>query len=74
MGGKDEGRTGLLVEMLHDLHNLLPIGRIQVGRGLVGQNHGGAGRQGAGDGHALLLATAHLVGAVTGAVGEAHRL
>jgi hypothetical protein len=45
---------------------------IEVGGGLVGEDDIRLGDQGAGDGHALALAAAQLVGAVTGELGQLH--
>ncbi len=48
------------------------VRRVQVAGGLVGQQQGGLGDQGAGDGHALLLAARELARTVAHAVREAH--
>ena len=47
---------------------------VEVARGLVGEDDGRGVHQGAGDGHALLLAAGELVGRVAPALRQAHRL
>jgi len=54
VGGKDEGRAGLLVQPHHDLHDLATVLGVQIGRRLVGQHQHGMGSQGAGDSDALV--------------------
>ena len=56
-----QDRDALLhVQPAEDLQDFLAGVRIQVPRGLVGQQHGGLVHQRAGDGHALLLAAGEL--------------
>src|SRR5262245_14220602 len=60
VGDEDDG-VAVLVELLEQPHDLLARGRVEVPRGLVGQQDRGAHDQGAGDGHALALAAGQLV-------------
>ncbi len=54
----------------HRLHDLLAVGGIQVGSGLICQDEGRFGCQGAGDCHALLLPAAELVWALVPALAQ----
>ncbi len=59
VGDHDDGRPRL-VDLFEEIHDLARHGRVQVARGLVGQDHLGIAGQHAGDGHALLLAAREL--------------
>ena len=60
MGHIDEGNAHLLLDTLQlDLH-ILPQAQVQRAQGLVQQQDLGAGHQGPGDGHPLLLAAGQL--------------
>jgi CRP-like cAMP-binding protein len=74
MGDDDEAGADLLVELEHELVDPLGGVAIQVARGLVGENAGGAGDEGPGDGGALALAAGELGGLVPAPVAEAHPL
>ena len=63
-----------LVESLHDLHDLLAVLGIQVGRRLIGQDHARTDGEGARHGDALLLSAAQLIRAMVCPVGEADRM
>ena len=54
----------LLVDLLHQVDDVLAGGRIQVRRRLVREHELGSGHERARDGHALALTTGELVGAV----------
>ena len=56
---------------MEELEDAGGIVRVEVAGGFVGQQEGGAVDEGAGDGGALHLAAAHLVGEGVGAGGEA---
>src|SRR5690606_6095426 len=60
--GKEERNAPLRVELLHEFDQGESRFRVQVGRGLVRQDHAGLGRQGPGHRHPLLLAAGELVG------------
>ena len=64
----------LIVEFLEHAHDLDAGLAVEVAGRFVGQQEGRLVDQGAGDGHALLLAAGKLVGMVVGAVGESHDL
>ncbi len=58
------------IQGLEQLHNFVAGAGVEGAGGFVGQNDAGVVNQGAGNGHALALAAAQLVGLVQGAVGE----
>ena len=62
VGDVDEGGAGLHVEALELVAHLQAQLGVQVGEGLVHEEDGGLGGQGAGDGHTLLLAAGELGG------------
>ena len=62
VGDIDEGRTGLHVEALELIAHLQAQLGVQIGQGLIHEQHRGLGGQGAGDGHPLLLAAGELCG------------
>src|SRR5713101_2411890 len=64
MGGKDEGRTTLPVQLLHQIDDLESCLGIQVGRGFIGDDEDWIGDQGPGNGYPLLLTSRQLVWAV----------
>ena len=61
-----------LVQPLEQVQDLLAGPGIEVAGGLVGQEQGRVVDQGAGDGHALLLAAGELRGVVVQAVPQPH--
>ncbi len=74
VSGENKRHASLFVKFSHDFHDLFAVDRVEVGGRLVGQDQGRFGGQGAGDGHTLLLAAAHLIGAVIGAIGKINRI
>ena len=67
----DEALLEVVAELKQELVKLLGTGAVEVAAGLVGEDDGGVVDEGAGDGDALLLAPAHLVGLVVLPVGQA---
>jgi hypothetical protein len=67
-----DGLAQLAVQLVQQVQHLFAGGAVEVAGGLVGDDQRRVGHQGAGDGHALLLAAGQLVGVVVGAVGQAH--
>ena len=61
-------------EGVEDVQDLRPGLRVEISRGLVGQDDRGVGDEGAGDGHALALAARELAGLVIRAMGQTHGL
>ena len=59
------------VQVLQKTEDLLTGGLVEVAGGLVGEKNFGLGDQGAGQGHALLLAAGKLPGEVPGAGAQA---
>jgi hypothetical protein len=74
VGRENEGRLLLLVDLAHKLDDPEARLRVEVGRGLVGQDDEGPRHQRPGDGYPLALAARELVGLVLQPVGEAHFL
>ena len=74
MGDDDHGDVELLVDVTDQLQNLTGGLGVEGAGGLVAQQDLGLGGQGAGDGHALLLAAGQLGGVGVGLVGQAHQL
>src|SRR5262245_35666696 len=72
--GDDDDGVAVLVKLLEQPHDLLARGRVQVPRGLVGEQDRGAHDQGAGDGHALALPAGQLVRLVRDARAEVDHL
>ena len=68
-----DGGAGL-VQLLEQIHHRLAVLRIQVARGLVGQQNRRLAAHRARHGDALLLAARELAGQVLGAVRHAHAL
>ena len=62
MGDEDGGDAGAALDAADLLPGLQAEPGVQVGKGLVQQQHPGHFHQGAGDGHPLLLAAGHLAG------------
>jgi hypothetical protein len=62
---------GLRHELEKEVEHRVPRGLVEIARGLVGEDQVGLPRQGAGDGHALLLAARELLGIALGQCGEA---
>jgi len=71
---QDEGLTLLPVEPAKQPQDLGAPVRVEVARGLVGQNEGGSVDERARDGHPLLLAARELRRPVPGSVRQAHQL
>ena len=69
--GNDDDRDALLVEILHQVHDLVRGLRIERARRFIGQQDAGAVGQGASDGDALLLAAGELHRPVVHARAEA---
>ena len=71
VGGHEHGRARA-VDALEQVHDAAGGLRVQVSRGLVADEQRRAVHDGAGDGHALLLAAGELVGIAVELVGQAH--
>ena len=69
-----DGDPAIAAETREDFHHLVARGAVEVAGGLVRQQQGRLGHQGAGDGDALLLAARKLVGMMLGAIGQTHGL
>ena len=54
--GEDKGHAEFTIELFHQVQQRFGGARIEVGGGLIGEHKRGMRGQGAGDGHALLLA------------------
>ena len=74
MGDHHDGLAVLAVERLQQAQDLLGRLPVQVAGGLVADQQGRVGDDGAGDGHALLLAAGQFVRAVLRAVAQADQL
>src|SRR5438309_3178215 len=74
VGDKDDGPGVLPIELREQLHDLDARCRVQVARGLVGQQDRGVGDQRAGDRGSLLLTARELGRLVVRPVGESNRL
>jgi len=70
--GDHEERGPLGGDLVEPLQDVLGGGQVQGGRGLVGQDDLGAGRQDPGDSDPLALTAAHLGGHVAGLTGQPH--
>src|ERR671910_3305337 len=64
MGHHDDGLGEVVHGLAHEAQHLRSRSRVEVAGRLVGEDDLGSGRQRAGHGHALLLATGHLARAV----------
>ena len=73
VGDHDDGLAVLAVEVLQQAQDLLGGLAVEVAGGLVADQQGRVGDDGAGDGDALLLAAGELGRFVLLAVGEAHQ-
>ena len=71
MSDHDEGGAFLAVEFDEEVEDDATVGGVEIAGGLVGEEDGGLGHEGAGEGDALLLTAAELDGIVGGAVEEA---
>ena len=71
--GDHEHRGAPAVDFAEQVHNLKGQGRVDVARGLVGDNHGGVVHQGTGQAHTLALAAGKLGGVMLGLVLQAHQ-
>ncbi len=71
MGDEDEGRAFFAVEGEEEVEDDGAGGGVEVSGGLVGEEDRGAEGEGAGQGHALLLAAGELDGVVVEAAPEA---
>ena len=71
VGHHDDGRT-LAVQLRKQFHHLAAVLRVEVTRGLVGQDQLGVRHHGTGDGHTLLLSARELLGEVFGTVRNIH--
>ena len=74
MGDKEHGRALLAVELAQQLKHAVGAFGVQVAGGFIGQQHGRVHGQGAGHGHALLLAAAQMPGHVVLPGPQAHAL
>ena len=70
MGHEHERAAEIPVERDEELDDLLARGRVEVARGLVGQEQPRPAADGARDGDPLLLAARELDGVVVAAIGE----
>ena len=70
MGDDDHGRAVFVGVALHEREDDPPRLGIEGGRRLVGEDQAGAGREGAGDRHALALAAGEPLGGVVDPVAE----
>src|SRR5690606_22475892 len=70
VGDHDDGLAVFAVEHLQQAEDLVGGLAVEVAGGLVADQQGGVGDQGAGDRHALLLAAGELAGLVPGALGQ----
>ncbi len=73
VGHHDDGGA-VLVEFGEQSHHLGPVLRVEVTRGLVGEDELGTEDHSAGDGYALLLSAGELVGKVLGTMADVHAL
>jgi len=71
VGDHEDGLVELAAGLAEHGEDGIGVFRIEVAGGLVGEDDGRVGDEGAGDGDALLLAAGELVGAVVEAAGEA---
>ena len=70
MGNEDDGSFFVAGELSEELNDDGAGGGVQIARGFVGEDDGGAMDEGASHGGALELAARKLVGTVVSAVGE----
>ena len=68
--GRHDDRTTVGPQAAKERDDALGLDVVQVGRGFVGEQDGGVGRQASSDGHPLLLASRKPVGAMPSAVGQ----
>ena len=59
---QQQRRADALLQVEHKVHDMRPVGRIQISRRLIGEKQAGLGRQSARKRHALLLAARELGG------------
>lgn len=71
MGDHDECGALFAVELDEEVEDDATVGGVEIAGGLVGEEDGGLGHEGAGEGDALLLTTTELDWVVGGAVEEA---
>jgi acyl-CoA thioesterase I len=74
VGDEDEGRAALAVHLEEQVDDLLAGLRIEVARGLVGEEEPRFGHEGACEGDALLLAPGELARIVSEPLGEPHAI
>src|SRR6266568_4870173 len=72
VGDHEDRGPALRHQQREQLQDLVGALAVQVAGGLVAEQEGGIGRDGAGDGHPLLLPARELAREVVHAVGEAH--
>src|SRR5579859_7023320 len=68
----DNGLAEIPIQSLHQVEDFVGTLGIQITRGLVGDEDLWIGHNGAGDGHALLLASGQLPGIVLSSVRQTH--
>ena len=74
VGDHQDGLVELAAGGAEHLEDGVGVLGVEVAGGLVGEDDGGAGDEGAGDGDALLLAAGELVGAVVQAAVDAEQV
>ena len=74
MGDEDGGDAGVALDAADLLSRLQAQAGVQVGQGLVQQQHPGHLHHGPGDGHALLLAAGHLAGLAIQQLADLHQV
>ena len=73
MGSHNDGGTGS-VNFFKNFHNIPTGFRVQVARGLVGNNQQGIINNSSGNSDTLLFATTQLIGISIGAVAQAYQI
>jgi hypothetical protein len=68
----EHGLPALFDQLSQERHDAFTLNAVQVARRLVGQNEKRLDHQGAGDGHALLLAAGEFVRAMLPAMRQSH--
>ena len=74
VGRKNESEPEAAIEVVHEVNELRGVFSVEIGSGLVGQHQRGTMDDGARHGDALALAAGEQIGAMTGAIGEAHAI
>src|ERR1700730_5110826 len=74
VGRHHDRRLLLVVDLQEELHDLPACRRVEVPGGLVGDDQARLMDEGAGDGHALLLAAGELARVLVELAGQTHRL